>query len=703
MTGPAGAPPRTHRLRHNAREWTPPQFISLDVETRWADTAEGELHRPRLWAARLDVRRARYSGGIGTVRSRGHTPAELAEQISHWCKAQTTMWAYAHNLSFDLAATKLPVELQKLGWQVTGHAVATDTPWIRLKRYKCVLTIADSWGWLRAKLEDIGGDVGIYKPDLPAWDDSDEAWFARCEADVEILAAAMGQLMDWWDREQLGSWALTGSAAGWNTWRHHPGTELPLIVHGEGQVEADRAGIYGGRREVFWAGQLTGGPFTILDFRRAYTVIARDMPLPVARQGDFGHLATGSALVDSDRYGIIAQVEVETDVPRWPVRVAGRVAYPTGRFTTTLASPEIAEARRLGCLVSIGPGYLHKLGRPMAAWADWCLQLQADTSGRVPAVAKRALKHWGRAVVGKTAQHGWEQIRLESLGGSGWKYEQAWNHERQSPSHLAEVCGHASETVQTPAGDNTYPAILAFVESWCRVFLARAIEAIGLEHVAACDTDGLIAAGPVDWPAALAAADLGPLVMREKARYAWLRVIGPQHMWWPGGRKLAGIPPGARPNERGKLEALVWPKLASQMRLRPGDSEAAYLRARQEYTLTASYVTGWVMPGGRVWPLEAAVCPAGRTHLLPWDERDGPAPEPQAQASHLRSMIEPLPAGGQECAHHSCKPNGKGGGSSPSHQITRSESTRSGGTRKGAKVTSWLASGRSFVRRVFRG
>lgn len=697
---------QVHRIRPNHREWSPPQVICFDTETWQEHVPEGELHTLRLWSARLDVRRTRHGTGLGTSDGWGYSASELADQIEIWAEGQRTLWLYAHNLSFDLSVTRLPAILHARGWQVTGHAVASDSPWLRMKRGQCVLTFADSWGWLRAPLGAIGADVGYAKPDLPAWTDSDADWLARCQGDVEILARAMLQLMDWWDAEQLGSWTLTGSAGGWNTWRHRTLHALPLIVPGTDQTDADRAAIYGGRREAFRHGELQRGPFALLDFKAAYPTIASAKHLPSARQGNFESLPADSPLVCGPDYGIIAQVELDTADPRWPVRVNGRIAYPVGRFVTTLAGPEIAEARRLGCLVRIGPGWLHKLAPHMAQWARWVLDTCDDDSGAVPRVCQRAVKHWGRAVIGKTAARGWRTYPLESLGDTGWDYRPAWNAELQAPSHLTDICGVASETVPYGDADNAYPAILAWVESWTRVYLSRAIDAIGAAAVVTCDTDGLICSGEGDWTARLAAADLGPLTLRQKGTYQTVKVLGPQHVISDTDRKLSGIPQSAEPVREGKLGALLWPKMATQMNMRPGQHAAGYLRPWQTYALASSYVTGHVTAAGAVLPLVAAMCGDQGVHLLPLPPEVAHLFPADRQASHLAQICNPLPEKEQPCTYHSLRSNGITGGSSPSAPVTSSGSHRRRTSRGAVKRRSWLSTGGIFSalsRRVSSG
>jgi hypothetical protein len=694
--------PGIHRVRPNHREWTPPQVAFIDTETWPVDTEQGEQHTLRLWAARLDVRRARSDSQLGTSDGWGYSADELADQIDIWTEGQRTLWVYCHNLAFDLSVTRLPAVLKAREWEVTGHAVSSDSPWLRMRRGQCVITFADSWGWLRAPLDHIGADVGYDKPQLPAWDDTDEAWLARCQADVEILARAMLTLMRWWDTEHLGSWTLTGSAGGWNSWRHRTTTELPLIIPGEDQTAADRRAIYGGRREAFQHGQIPNAPFTLLDFKSAYPAIAAALPLPAARQGNFQTLPIDSPMLCGDRFGVIAECVVTVNVPRFPVRVNGRVAYPIGTFATTLAGPELAEAQRLGCLVSIGPGYLHRLSPHMAEWARWVLDTTSDETGQVPRVCQRAVKHWGRAVIGKTAARGWRTIPLETLGGTGWDYRPAWNAELQAPSHLVDVCGQVAEVVAHGDADNAYPAILAWVESWVRVYLSRVLDALGAGTVVSCDTDGCIVLAAADWRSALAQADTGPLIMREKGHYRSMQVIGPQHVIAPGDRKLAGIPRSAEVTADGKLSALLWPGLASQMALRPGDQSAGYVRPRQTYTMPTSTVTGWVDTFGWVRPLQAAICGSGNTHLLPWPESDYRLYPDHLQASHLAEMITPLSPKGVPCVSCMSRLTGSRPVSRASGPIPSSESHQPQISPAAAKPQSWPSIGRLLAHLISR-
>src|SRR5487761_597438 len=74
---------------------------------------------------------------------------ETAQRVEAATVGVPSLWVYAHNLSFDLVTSRLPLLLVARGWQVTQLAVTGDSPWMRLSRGRRHLTLVDSWGWLR--------------------------------------------------------------------------------------------------------------------------------------------------------------------------------------------------------------------------------------------------------------------------------------------------------------------------------------------------------------------------------------------------------------------------------------------------------------------------------------------------------------------------------------------------------------------------
>lgn len=626
-----------HYLRANHTDWTPPVLMALDTETKPL-AGERDVQGLRCWSASVVDRPDGTTAWDTRKDGQGTDVRSLAQWIDGASRGRPTIWCYAHNLAFDLSVTRLPMALGELGWSVSDFAVDGRAPWMRLGKGRSRLTLSDSWSWIPRALEAIAVEVGITKPALPDDADSLDDWMTRCAADTSILLTAMSQLMDWWARTERGRWTVTGAASGWNAFRHTP-TPLKVLVDPDPDgVAFDRTAIYGGKRYVNRVGKLAPGSYLEVDFARAYTTVARDLPLPSARCNPFPSLALDDPRIESDRWGIIAEVEIDTRVPRFPKRDAGRIWYPVGHFRTTLASPEIAEARRLGCLVSIGPGRTYKLAPHMSPWARWCLDIVDGRDETAPSVARLVAKQWGRSVIGKWAQRQFTRVELGPAPTLGWGYEDAWNAGAHCRASLVDIGGQRYMCYPDGDGDNAFPAILAFVESHVRARLNRAIDAIGSTSFVQCDTDGILL-GASDLinrirrdETRIAAREHGndlvtailekiseltaPLDLRLKSTYKRVEVIGPQHVKLDSTRRFSGIPGKATELADGKLGAFTWPKLAYQMA--HGDPRG-YVREYQRYSVPRNLASGWVTTDGRVLPVEYATDASGAAVALPWD------------------------------------------------------------------------------------
>lgn len=628
--------PRAHYLRRNHSEWTPPALVSLDTETRPVG-GDTDIQTMRCWVASIVERPEGMTDWESVATGAGKDAASLVNVIEGWSKRNSTLWIYAHNLAFDLTVTRLPILLAERGWQITDFAIDGRSPWIRLRNGRRHITMADSWSWIPKALEVIGGAIGESKVELPKVEDSDDQWYARCAQDVHILLTAMGQLMDWWSLSGRGRWSVTGAASGWNAMRHtHNPYRIVIDLDKEG-VANDRGAIYGGKRWVNRVGKQSPGRHIEADFARAYTTVARDMPLPIRRCRPFSTLDINDARLSGDRWGVIARVTLRTDRPRYPKRDVGRVWYPVGTFQTVLASPEIVRARELGHLVSIEDGYTYQLAPALRNWATWCMELIDDDSADVPELARMVARAWGRSVIGKFAQHGYAKVELGPAPTLGWGYEEAWIAGAHTRASIVDLAGQRYLCHPEGDGENAFPAVLAFVESHVRVALNDAIEAIGNDAFVQCDTDGVLVSA-VDLVKAarkaetrLIAKDRGidivdvileaisritaPLTMRRKASYQRVDVIGPQHVVLDGHRRFAGMPSRMTELPDGRLGAWQWPKMPYQ--LAHGDPRG-FVRHYARYRVPSNLAGGWVTVAGHVLPVEYERNGDGSDHPVPW-------------------------------------------------------------------------------------
>lgn len=650
-----------HYLRPAGKTSTPAAVAFLDTETRQHDQAGTEVHQLRLWEAQLVRRRDRRRPGEHLTAA-GTGQRQVAEAIDGWASYGESTWLYAHNAAFDLTVTNLATELGRLGWELSSRfAVSAESLWcvfhkrgreVRVRerrngrlterdrvKWAHTLTIADSWSLFPVPLAHLGQLLGTPKLPLPDDDDSDEAWAARCHGDVDIMRTAVLAFMDWWDQRELGRWTVTGAGQGWQHYRSTLQPHQVVIDHDQEITAAERQAVYGGRRDVFRVGQLPAGRYAEVDFEAAYPAIAAAFPMPARVAGPVQDAHRKLAMHGRVPGGMLAEVTIDTDNPRWPVRAGGRVFYPIGRFKTVLAAPDIQAAADAHVLAAVGDGLMYTMTAHLRPWARQVLGWVRAPDDEVPPVVRLWAKLASRAVIGKFAQPGWRTEPFVGPPGDGWVIEQASDYETGTRQVITGVNGQYWLSWADQRGDHERPAVLAFVESHVRARLGAIIAGPYGPAVIQCDTDGImvshtrlsevaaklhdryvhgrrVTAG-IEEAIAEFNAVAWPLVMREKTQFARAVVYGPQHVVLDGRPRFAGVPKGAWPMGEDKWAARLWPGITWQSaHADPG----TYARPVQPYLVAGPYAAAWVTDDGSVRPAEAAIDDHGATVLLPWKE-----------------------------------------------------------------------------------
>lgn len=679
-----------HYLRPAGPTHTPPCVIILDSESWQQDEAGAEVHYLRCWDASVTWRRDRRRAG--EVREDAGTGAgQLADTIDAWASYGETTWLYAHNVAFDVATTNLAALLTARGWVLSSrHGLSSDGMWCVLHkgrretersdrrgrdgqaevrvRWAHTLTIADSASIWPDRLEALAAFTAFTKPPLPKAADPDQLWADRCHADVQILREAVLGLMDWWDEAGLGKWSVTGAGLGWQTYRSNLGLRQMVIDHDPALIAWEREAVYGGRRDVFRYGQLTPGRWAEADYTTAHLTIAASCPLPARAACRVTTAHRRSALAGKVPAGMLAEVTIRTDTPRWPVRACGRVFYPVGTFKTVLAAPDIQAAADAGALVEVHDGWLYTMTGHLRPWARRCREwTELPKEGRSGIVAAAA-KLWSRSVIGKFAQKGW---RTEAWAGppcDGWTVEPCSDFWKGTRGVVTGLCGTYWLSWADQRGEHERPAVLAFVEAHVRSRLGKVLAGPYGAAVVQCDTDGCMVAlhelaqlvgrrGRKWQRGRLVPLDAGdvldawneaswPLVMRFKDSYRRVEVIGPQHVVLDGRARMAGVPRSAWRAGDGRWVARLWPGITWQAAHGP---PGTYTRPVQPFRVAGPYVPGWVLADGTVRPAEIALDESGGNYLLAW---------PLTRHAAAGDRLGPLQAAWSEQIPEVCDVNG---------------------------------------------
>ncbi|GAI81660.1 unnamed protein product, partial [marine sediment metagenome] len=111
----------------------------------------------------------------------------------------------------------------------------------------------------------------------------------------------------------------------------------------------ERDAYKGGRVECFYLGHLNTEKHYVLDVNSLYPTVMRNNKYPV-KYLHIKHNVTLKAFARLlKRKSIVAKVLIETDKPVYGVR-RDRLVFPTGRFWTSLCTPELKYAVKAGHL-----------------------------------------------------------------------------------------------------------------------------------------------------------------------------------------------------------------------------------------------------------------------------------------------------------------------------------------------------------------
>lgn len=633
-----------HWIRPNESQWTPRRIICLDTESQQVRTERGYLHTFRLASATFD---RRDGSPHPQTPEREAAFTDAPQELVDWIVARTVKshvtYLYAHNLGFDAAVGGIVTGLMDRGWKVTTMSSVHRGVWARLQHDGRSLVLADSSSILPASLAEVGRLLGLEKPQrstdplpavdpmwagtawaklpLPADDDGQEVWLERCRRDAAILREAVLGLMDWWDAEGLGHWSPTGPGCGWAALRHRFYTH-PILAHRDPEAtKMERAANHGGRREIYFRGQLPRGRYPYLDFSAQYATICSDTDLPIRFLRTYSNIDVEAYARRPRNTGLIARVEVTTSEPLVPVRTDTGTVYPTGTFRTTLASPEIDLLLAKGAQVRIMRGAYYQLGPALAAWGRWVLdRLRADPPDIRP-VCRLALRGWSRSVVGKFAQQRRDRTKIGDTGPGIFSARQFIDNASGAKGTIMELGGEVFENVVGGEPDNAAPAVAAWVASEARVRLWEAMEAAGRKNVLWCDTDGMILNGRSSpdpkqaqpakkgrRPAPFLRTDWWmPKGWRRRVR-GDLRVktiYQKVTLWLPGewegdGKPIVkGLPVKSVQTGPRRFSTELWPGLFWQLEHHGGTAFETWVR---DFHLKRDYLAGQVLASGRIEP-----------------------------------------------------------------------------------------------------
>lgn len=553
-----------HYVRRNETTKVPRRHIVIDTESRSVRTKAGREQSWRLGVGHFI--KADKGKRPQEARRVFATARELWEAVSEFCsgRARTVLWA--HNIGYDVRIADAFTILPHLGWKIIAHNMSPRGTWMIWRRDTANLTFADTGSIWPGTLTEIGKMFGMAKKPLPADDDDDEAWLARCQSDVDITLRAVSTYLEWIETADMGNWQLTGAGQSWAVFRHKFLSHNMLVHDDREALAAERRAMWTGRCEAYWHGTILRQVIHEWDLSTAYAREARDLDLPIQLIGPAGAAQVTKIIAGVPGYAALAECTVDTEVPVVPTSHDGRILWPVGRFGSTLWDIEIREAIASGATVTVHKGWIYRTAPALREWAEWVLESLGADDRKVPAWQKKIIKHHSVALPGRFAMRyaRWEEWGQMPLPAT----------ERRTLIDEIEGKTYDIMTVGTQlwrhVGEEEWgqsqPAITGYITAAVRVRLWRIKQALPAEAVLYVDTDSLLATDM--WAReieALAGTDIGR-GLRLKRSWDGFSIYGPRQIVTGERVRIAGVPNSADRVARHEFHGEVWESLDVAMR-----------------------------------------------------------------------------------------------------------------------------------------
>lgn len=513
--------PKRYYLGGNAGTEAPSNLVFFDSES-WRP---GPTNKPNVKELRLRLWSAialRLEGDRITrrVHAQGRTEEEFWTFLDSRCHPRLPLWAFAHNLGFDLTLLDYWHQ-QRQGRYTIGPVERPPNPrtgrprkpWVGklcLEARPTFLVCRGPSGTLKmvctgnywpGSVEDMGQSFGLAKVPLPDWDAPEDAWFARCDRDVEILEAAVVDLIKRWVGDDSGTFQLTAPALAMRNFMHTApfrakGRDTPnLVIEPEHPaIPMERDSLYGGRFEAFKVGQLPG-PVYHLDVNSCYLSAMEDGLFPVCHRGPLLDPTPDGLWRAMQAYGAVARVLINATGDTYPIRLEKppAVLHATGRFWTTLTGAELLRALDSGHVDAVEKAWLFSLGPLFKGWARKWHDRKIEAEKNNDRAGRDYAKLIGLSLYGKWSQHGFGWHDRPELGPD--PFDRRWavhDVDEGTIRTYRAVAGVVQEWCEHTPPRHLFPAISAYVSAMVRERMRTTIAGCPERSVYYLGADSLI-------------------------------------------------------------------------------------------------------------------------------------------------------------------------------------------------------------------
>ncbi len=527
------------------------------------------------------------------------TPQAFWDIVEGFLRPQTRLYLFAHNWSFDGPVLKIFHLLPAMGWKLTRAIIESPPVILRWNGERRSIMCLDILNWFRFPLAKLGKRVGIEKLPFPSENASTEDWDTYCRRDVEVLRRTVRSWLDFVDTNDLGGFAPTLASQAFRAFRHRFMEHEIFFDDCEPALLLSREAFHGGRTEAFRIGKVEG-PIYCYDVNSMYPSVMHSNFYPIRLFTRSKHAKVSDIVKWMDKLCVVARVKIETQEPRFAHFTGEKLVFPTGRFTTTLTTPELKSALERNEIIDCEEVAIYERGDIFTAFVDELYSLRLKFKEQGNDISVWLIKILMNSLYGKFAQRGrvWETVGDADL--DDFCTETVIEHPSGKVHQFRRFAGIEQERMEDAEGRESFPAIAAHVTAYARLKLWGLICTAGRKNVLYVDTDSLYVNkdGSVKLEHLVEAKRLGGLKLEKVSPYG--EIFGAKDYSFGEDWRCKGVRPSARWLEPNLVEQELWPKLVGL--LRRGSLDAPLIMSQQKH-LSRIYDKGVVHPDGHVSPL----------------------------------------------------------------------------------------------------
>lgn len=495
-------------------------------------------------------------------RPAGH-PSEMWDAVSAWCGHQGLTFLWGHDVARLARMSAMFAHLPRCGWELDAFSLNPGATWFVWRRARATLKITDVQSVWPMDIEHLAALFGKSRKDTPPEGASYMTWDAFVRRDCKILSKAVHAYTDWIATDDLGGVAITGNGQAWCAFRRRFMTD-GILIHDNPDARADeRRAMWTGRCEAYWRGAIGYQTVHEWDLTSAYTNIVADNAVPTLLHGPMDPNRSLQSYLDDGRYEILAEVEVDTQVPVVPTGLDAGIVWPVGRLVTTLWTPELQTALVSGDAVRVRRGWLYRRSPALRAWGRWILAALDSADTVVPAWRKAILKRWGNVLVGRFAMQYPKWTRVAWSPESDVRYTPTLDEDTGEEYAVMQVGHDVWKQTGVVEAHHSAPQVTGWVMSKLRADLWRIMQRVPSKALLYVDTDSLLVTDRwIDVMQDLQESAIGR-GLRLKRSWQGMAIYGPRQLVTGDAVRVAGLPKGARRTGRHDFEGEVTEGLLS--------------------------------------------------------------------------------------------------------------------------------------------